>query len=290
MRVLLALLFPIAIAIAALLAFLAPHNMDTRLHLQRLEVKSVAELETAFEKMGYSWPPSEVPAIELKTFPLDLADISDAKQRKSLFFRALLPIVLVENSVIKARREQVIALFDEGVEHLNSAELNWLKSVAEQYEVEGELTSPKTQQQLLHRVDIVPPALVLAQAANESGWGTSRFALAGNNLFGQYTYQQADGIVPLNRREGETHALRAYDSLDDSVRSYIHNLNTNNAYNELRNLRQQMRSNGKPLSSQALAAGLEGYSERGAEYVADIQAMIRSNKLPVVLDGVSLAD
>lgn len=288
MRVLLALLFPVVIA--ALLAYLAPRQMDAHFHLQPLEVKSVAELEAAFEKMGYSWPPSEVPAIGLQTFPLDLADISDAKQRKSLFFRALLPIVLAENGVINARRERMTILFDKGVEHLNSTELNWLKGVAEQYEVEGALTAPQVQQQLLGRVDVVPPALVLAQAANESGWGTSRFALSGNNLFGQYTYQQVDGIVPLNRREGETHALRAFESLDDSVRSYIHNINTNDTYNELRNLRQQMRSNGKPFSSQVLAAGLEGYSERGAEYVEDIQSMIRSNKLPAVLKGVSLAD
>lgn len=135
MRVLTALLFPIVIA--ALLAWLAPRNMDTRLQLQRLEVASAADLEVAFAAMGYSWPPEGVPAIELQTFPADLADVSDARQRKALFFRALLPIVLAENRVIGKLRQQLIALFDKGVERLNRSELSWLKRVAEQYQVEG---------------------------------------------------------------------------------------------------------------------------------------------------------
>jgi Bax protein len=286
MRILSALLVPIVIA--ALLAWLAPRNMDTRLQLQRLEVASAADLEVAFAAMGYSWPPEEVPAIELQTFPADLADVSDARQRKALFFRALLPIVLAENRVIGKLRQQLIALFDKGVERLNRSELSWLKRVAEQYQVEGGLASRQLQQELLGRVDVVPPDLVLIQAANESGWGTSRFALSGNNLFGQYTYQQSDGIVPLNRRAGETHALRAFSSIDDSVRSYIHNLNTHQAYSELRNLRQQLRSRGKEPSGDDLAAGLGAYSERGAAYVEEIQAMIRSNQLPALLKDVSL--
>lgn len=286
MRALLALLFPIAIA--ALLVWLAPRHMDERLHLQRLEVESAADLEAAFASLGYSWPPAVVPAIELQTFPADLADISDARQRKGLFFRALLPIVLAENAVIEKQRLRLDALFDKGVERLNGAELGWLKRLAEQYGVEGGLASRQAQQLLLGRVDVVPPDLVLIQAANESGWGTSRFALSGNNLFGQYTYEESDGIVPLNRREGETHALRAFTSIDDSVRSYIHNLNTNKAYGELRHLRQQLRDRGEPLSGQRLAAGLDAYSERGAAYVEEIQAMIRSNQLPALLKGVSL--
>lgn len=288
MRALLAFIFPVTIAV--LLIYLVPRQVDDYLHLKPLEVRSVAELEAAFDAMGYTWPPEEVPAISLQTFPLDLVDIDDAKLRKSLFFRALLPIVLAENRMIQTQRERMTALFGEGVEKARRGDLKWLTELAQRYGVEGDLAAAKTQQRLLQRVDIVPPALVLAQAANESGWGTSRFALSGNNLFGQYTYDETDGIVPLNRREGESHALRAYASLDESVRSYIHNLNTHDTYSELRRLRQQMRDSGQHLNSQLLAAGLAGYSERGVEYVADIQAMIRSNKLPVVLQGVNLAD
>lgn len=291
MRKLVALIFPIAIAALLVAYFQLPWGgkMSGRVALQQLEVDSTADLEAAFEAMGYSWPPTLVPAIELQTFPSDLADVADTKQRKALFFRALLPIVLAENAMIEEMRDQLIVLFEKGVHRLNSTELHWLESVAEQYSVKGSLSSPQIQQLLLRRVDVVPPALVLAQAANESGWGTSRFALTGNNLFGQYTYQDAKGIVPLARPEGATHSVRAFSSLDDSVRSYIHNINTNRAYSELRNMRQQMRTDGKGLSSHQLAKGLQSYSERGAAYVEEIQGMIRSNQLPAVLDGVSLS-
>lgn len=288
MRTLLALLFPIAMA--ALLVYFVPPQPGSRPQLQPLAVESAADLEAAFKAMGYSWPPRAVPLVELQSFPADLADVADARQRKALFFRALLPIVLAENALIEEMRDQLVKLFDKGVYRLNSRELHWLETVAKQYEVDGSLASPQVQQQLLRRVDVVPPALVLAQAANESAWGTSRFALGGNNLFGQYTYGQSEGIVPLARREGETHELRAYDSIDDSVRSYIHNLNTNHAYNELRELRQKMRSKGEQLSSQRLAEGLESYSERGQAYVEEIQGMIRSNQLPALLQDISLDD
>lgn len=282
MRALLALIFPIAAA--ALLAYYAPpHRGDLpggRLDLTRLEVDSAADLEAAFRAMGYTWPPEVVPAVELQTFPSDLATMSDFRQRKTLFFRALLPIVLAENAAIEEMRDQLVKLFAKGVHRLNSRELKWLALVAEQYGVEGSLSQPQEQQRLLRRVDVVPPSLVLAQAANESGWGTSRFALSGNNLFGHYTYEQGSGMVPLSRREGETHALRSFESIDDSVRSYMHNLNTHRAYAELRNLRQKMRDKGERISGHALAAGLQSYSERGQAYVEEIQAMIRSNQLP----------
>ena len=291
---LVALILPIVAA--ALLVFYTQqpadsiNKVDERISLQQLEVNSSADLEAAFEAMGYSWPPTLVPAIELQTFPGDLADITNSKQRKALFFRALLPIVLAENAMIEQMRDQLAALFDKGVHRLNNRELRWLNTVAEQYSVEGSLSLPQVQQQLLRRVDVVPPTLVLAQAANESAWGTSRFALTGNNLFGQYTYKESSGMVPLNRREGETHALRAFTSIDDSVRSYIHNLNTNRAYIELRDMRQQMRSDGKALSGHQLAKGLQSYSVRGEAYIEEIQGMIRSNQLPAVLKDASLAE
>ena len=295
MRKLVALILPILIAVVLVVYFQPPpppppvkEEVDERVALLQLDVASAADLEAAFEAMGYSWPPVLVPAIELQTFPSDLADVPNAKQRKALFFRALLPIVLAENAMIEEMRDQLIVLFKKGVNRLNSSELHWLESVAEQYGVKESLSSPQVQQLLLRRVDVVPPALVLAQAANESGWGTSRFALAGNNLFGQYTYRDTDAVVPLSRPEGAAHAARAYSSIDDSVRSYIHNLNTNRAYAELRKMRQKMRTDGEKLSSHQLAKGLHAYSERGEAYIKEIQGMIRSNQLPEVLDGVSL--
>ena len=289
MRNLVALIFPIAIA-ALLTGFVSLRNVDVvddRLSLQRLEVESAADLEAIFEAMGYSWPPKVVPAVELQALPSDLADVADVKLRKTLFFRALLPIVLAENAMLEEVRNHIIKLLGKGVQQLSSAERRWLESVADQYKVDGDIASENVQRLLLRRVDVVPPSLVLAQAANESAWGTSRFALNGNNLFGQWTYK-LKGIVPMDRAEGANHSVRVFSSLDDSVRAYIHNINTNLAYTELREMRQQMRSNGERLSGHQLAEGLQAYSARGDAYVDEIQSMIRSNQLPSLLKGVSL--
>jgi Bax protein len=132
---------------------------------------------------------------------------------------------------------------------------------------------------LLHRVDILPPSLVLAQAATESGWGTSRFAREGNNLFGQRTYRPGNGIVPANRPDGETHEVKRFGTLFESVRSYMRNLNTHLAYRELRDLRAQLRRSGRPLSGALLADGLNAYSTRSSDYITDVRAIIRANDL-----------
>ena len=121
--------------------------------------------------------------------------------------------------------------------------------------------------------------MVLAQAANESAWGTSRFSLVANNLFGQWTFIPGQGIIPKDRPEGETYEVRKFSTVYDSVRSYLLNLNTHQAYQQLRQLRTASRVNGQNPKGLKLAEGLLRYSTRGEDYVKELQAMIRFNQL-----------
>lgn len=133
--------------------------------------------------------------------------------------------------------------------------------------------------ELMRRVDVIPTSLVLAQAANESGWGTSRFAREGNNIFGQWCFDEGCGLVPNARGEDASHEVRAFASVDAAVRAYFRNLNTHPSYEDLRTLRASMRMQGLPLNSMVLARGLTRYSERGMDYVEELQDMIRINDL-----------
>lgn len=140
----------------------------------------------------------------------------------------------------------------------------------------------------MQRVDIIPPSLALAQAAKESGWGTSRFARNGNALFGQWTWDEDQGMEPKDRPEGTDHLVREFDTLLDSVEAYMLNLNRHRAYRELRSLRAGMRKRGEPIDGISLAGGLESYSELGMEYVERIRSMIDLNQL-LALDNAELA-
>ncbi len=132
---------------------------------------------------------------------------------------------------------------------------------------------------LLKRVDVVPASLALAQAANESAWGTSRFAREGRNFFGIWCYEAGCGIPPAQRKTGLTHEVRKFRSVMAGIRYYIHDINTREPYAQLREIRAKIRKEGEHPSGTQLATGLTKYSERGDEYVAEISAMIRHNML-----------
>ena len=138
---------------------------------------------------------------------------------------------------------------------------------------------------LLQRVDVVPVSLVVAQAANESAWGKSRFAREGNNLFGVWCYTEGCGIVPKLRNEEAKHEVKRYDSFKDSVIDYMRNINRHRAYQKLREIRAAERAAGRELSGHRLAAGLAKYSEIGDEYIKRIRAIIDGRKL-ALLDTV----
>jgi Bax protein len=243
---------------------------------------SAPELARLFDELGYQWPPRElasVPAVTLKALPHDF-DSLPTEERKSLFLRSLLPIVLLENRRLQERRALAsLLLSKEQLPAKNSATYIWLNNVAREMRVRGDLTAPETRQRLLRRLDEIPPVLALAQAAIESGWGTSRFAREGNSLFGQWTFQSDNGLEPSQRDDDANHFVQAFPNLQASVRAYMRNLNTSRAYREFRDSRAAMRAAGKDLSAEELASHLRRYSQRGMDYVRELQRIINSRSL-----------
>jgi Bax protein len=248
-----------------------------------------AQLYETFVGMGYDLNAvangeREVPRLYLASLPADMDDVSEPALRKNLFLRTLLPLVLKANEAILADRRRLFNFFERVKmgQRPGPAERDWFQDLARRYEVEDQDLFT-----LFQRVDVIPPSLALAQAAEESGWGTSRFAQKGNALFGQWTTEESQGLVPAERRNAGF-AIRSFSSLGEAVRGYALNLNTHPAYRDLRQARWQMRELGQPLDGFALAGSLSGYSERGSDYVATIRTIIRTNGL-ATLDDARLA-
>ncbi|HSG60242.1 MAG TPA: glucosaminidase domain-containing protein [Pseudomonadales bacterium] len=210
----------------------------------------------------------------------DFSEFPAGKARKEAFFQYLLPIIRHINSQLRAERfalDQLrkAALSSQG---LSNAQLQELMAMSEKYGVEEE--SVEDQLAILwRRVDTIPASLALAQAANESAYGTSRFAVDANNLFGQWCFREGCGLVPNARIEEASHEVRKFNTPVDSVRSYMHNLNTNRAYASLRLMRSKQRSSKQPPTGMELVNALLKYSSRGQDYVDELSSMIRHNKL-----------
>lgn len=212
----------------------------------------------------------------------DFGAYENVQEKKDAFFGYLLPHIEAVNAAILADRADLQAIRDDMAEGDSPGWLDRrrLGQLTEDYDLEApEEISLGFVDRLLRRVDVVAPSLVLAQAANESAWGTSRFARQGNNLFGMRTYEPGTGIVPTGRPAGATWEVAAYPSVRGSIDAYAHNLNTNDSYRQMRRIRADLRLRDQTISGLALAGGLLRYSERGAEYVAIIRSMIRSNDL-----------
>ncbi|HEY1774443.1 MAG TPA: glucosaminidase domain-containing protein [Gammaproteobacteria bacterium] len=250
-------------------------------NVQLIPIKppSAEALKNIFSSEDYAWPPQDtVPPYAVQNLPYGL-DTLDRDEKKTIFYRALLPIVLAENSRIWNERVFLLQQFGLGtVDPLSDAGRE-IARIADRYRVDGDLNAPATRDTLLRRVDVVPVTLVLAQAAQESGWGTSRFALESNNLFGIWTWDEDEGSVPLNRPGDATHMVRVYPDIETSVRAYLHNINIGFAYTDFRDQRAEMRAAGKPLDSFALAGTLDHYSAAGDLYVNDIRTMLHSDEL-----------
>ncbi len=247
---------------------------DSREDLERLFALNNYDLDTLHVH--------GVPKIIIHNLPDDLKEVGAVSEKKRLFFLTLLPMILMANEEIQAERDTLISLFDsfDKGKLPGASELERLASIQRRYKIKGDpLTDEAVRQKLLTRVDILPPSLVLAQAANESAWGTSRFARLANNIFGEWTFTPGTGIVPEDRPEGASYEVRKFPSIYDSLKSYMANLNTNGAYAPLRELRAQMRMQDEPLQGTELAKGLLAYSTRREAYVAEIAEMIRYNRL-----------
>ena len=210
----------------------------------------------------------------------DFSRFADASAKKQAFFDFLTPLVREENARIRQDRERLgeIAKAHEAGTSPGWLDRRFIARLTRDYGVETETLDERIDTLLL-RVDVVPLSLALAQAAKESGWGTSRFARKGNNLFGQWCFEAGCGIVPSRRSAGKGHEVRAFDSVRASIASYLRNLNTHPRYRELRATRAELREAEAALSGIELAETLDGYSERGNAYVDEVQAMIRHNDL-----------
>lgn len=199
--------------------------------------------------------------------------------RKENFLAFLSPIIDAENTRIKKQRYLIKRLYkgkNEKNRTLNQQNLQWLKKMGKKYRLENRnFPSDAAFRDLLMHVDIIPRSLALAQAANESAWGTSKFARIGNNLFGQWCFSKGCGIVPSRRSSGATHEVEAFPTVAHSVRSYMRNLNSHPAYKQLRVKRYQNRLDGKRPDGHAMAIGLQKYSAKGMAYVEMIRDMMK---------------
>ena len=279
------LFFLVPLTVAGLIARQYKHIHSVEVtaaeNVQLIPIKppSAEALKNIFSSEDYAWPPQDtVPPYAVQNLPYGL-DTLDPDEKKTVFYRALLPIVLAENSRIWNERVFLLQQFGLGSVDVHSDAGIEVARIAARYRVDGDLNDPATRDTLLRRVDVVPVTLVLAQAAQESGWGTSRFALESNNLFGIWTWDEDAGSVPLNRRDDATHMVRVYPDVETSVRAYLHNINIGFAYTDFRDLRADMRSAGKPLDPFQLAGALDRYSAAGGLYVNDIRSMLRSDEL-----------
>lgn len=210
----------------------------------------------------------------------DFKSITDIKQRKAAFFDYLRPKIELENNRITKERTFLLSLQNNKVTKEQTAYAERLGHLYS-YPLTDDKVTQTWLDEMLKRVNVLPEALVLIQAANESGWGSSRFATQANNLFGQWCYSKGCGIVPKNRSAGKTHEVKKFNTVQESVHGYFMNVNRNRSYTKFRDIRADLAGEEKNLFSVETASdlthGLLAYSERGMEYVNDLRAMIRHN-------------
>ena len=213
----------------------------------------------------------KVKPIYLTKLPKDLKTLGDTKKRRELFLKIVLPLILNENEKITEDRKKLFTILSKSFNTVG--ERVWLKRRFNEYKIVDQDLS-----ELKIRMDIIPVSIALAQAANESGWGTSRFALEGNALFGQWTWSKK-GISPKNKDPDSSHKILQFQILKASVRAYKNNLNTHNAYKEFREVRAQLRQESKQIIGLDLTKYLKNYAAIGEKYVALIEGIIENNSL-----------
>ena len=219
--------------------------------------------------------PAQFPVVDLTAGAPDFSSYRAGELRKKAFVAYLLPLIEAENSRILGDRKKLLCLRNPA--SLTAAGQRWLTGLAARYRLPlFEISDPGHWAELLVRVNAIPPSLALAQGANESAWGTSRFAREGNNFFGQWCFRPGCGLVPRRRPEGAVYEVAVFVSPQQSVRDYMRNLNSHPEYQLLRSLRAG--DGGRQFANGAeLAKGLLGYSALGEQYVHELQKMIRHN-------------
>jgi Bax protein len=212
-----------------------------------------------------------VKPIYFTQFPRDLEKLQSTKLKKETFIKIVLPLIVAENERILADRKKLLILSDK--KFTTDLEKQWLRQKLLEYKVKrGDL------KKLVVRMDIIPTSIALAQAAKESGWGTSRFALEGNAIFGQWTWS-GQGIAPLDRESNKNHKILKFPILRASVKAYQNNLNTHKSYSKFRQKRLTLRSKNKDIKGLELTETLSNYAQTGSEYTKILNQIIRQNRL-----------
>ena len=236
---------------------------------------SASTIEQLFKETDYNLKDVRktklVKPVKLSLLPNEIKMIESTKKRKNLFIQIILPLIIEENNRIKLNRKKLFSILNKN--HNSNAEKKWLNEKFKQYGVlNKDLSTLKV------RMDMVPVSLAIAQAAKETGWGTSRFALEGNALFGQWTWS-GEGIKPADADHNATHKVMKFKILKSSIRAYQRNLNTHSGYKEFRMARAALRDNRRNLDGLILATYLNKYAETGTEYVKIIKQIIKQNNL-----------
>ena len=228
-----------------------------------------------FEDTNYSLKDVRVNKIakpvEIGKLPYELKEIQNVKKRKELFIQIVLPLILEENNKVLLDRKKLFAILNKN--NNSKSDNEWLNKKFKQYGVKN-----KDIPILKRRMDIIPPSMAIAQAAKETGWGTSRFALEGNALFGQWTYTDK-GIKPAAADKGTKHKVMMFNVLKSSVRAYARNLNTHKSYKKMRYVRAIQRDNLGILNSLELINYLDNYAETGKEYTTVLKKIVEQNSL-----------
>ena len=212
-----------------------------------------------------------VKPVALTLLPAEIKMIESTKQRKEFFIQIVLPLILQENNNIKLDRKRLFRIINKS--NNSDLEKKWLEKKYKQYGIPSKDLSV-----LKIRMDEIPVSLAIAQAAKETGWGTSRFAQEGNALFGQWTWS-GEGLKPKDADKNQGHKVMKFNVLQASVRAYQRNLNTHSTYKNLRKARAELRDKGKPLDSMILVKYLNDYAETGEKYVEVLQQIIKQNNL-----------
>jgi Bax protein len=263
--------------------------ISTPIYAETIYTKTTQDIFALFERIGYTeeaWQNGvrKVPRVFLTTIPERWQRDSQqmpVNEKKTLFFRLTGPAVLHSNSLIKKERQKLIAVKNE-IERsgIKDKQISWLLELAKRYKVNArEGINGALIDELLLRVDEIPVSLALAQAAEESGWGTSRFAVLGNALFGQWDFS-GKGIKPQQqRKELGNYGIARFESPQESVNAYMLNLNSHRSYTSLRKHRARLRKSGKKVTGYELATKLDKYSERGEAYVDGLHTIMQVNNL-----------
>ena len=236
---------------------------------------TTTEISSLFDEVNYNLKDVRetklIKPIDIGLLPNEIKKIGSSKKRKDMFIKIVLPLIVKENNKIRIDRKRLFTILNKNSN--TEIEKKWLEKKYKQYGVrQNDLSTLKV------RMDEIPVSLAIAQAAKETGWGTSRFAIKGNALFGQWTWS-GEGLKPKNADEGKDHKVMKFHSLQLSVRAYLRNLNTHTTYRNLRKARTDLRNKNKQLDSIILSKYLDKYAETGSQYIEVLQKIIEQNNL-----------